>query len=423
MKQNHKYYLVLGIFVFLSWANFANAQSSETFLEDGFLFKDAGVIYVVEQGLKRPFVSMEVFKSYGYQLKNVPTLQSGDIPESTPILVKGLRHPRGSLVSSRGTVYFIGEGSRYPFPSRQVFFSWGHGFHKVVPANTEDLKLSVGSLVEARSDSRLDVQYFRADQSTVMTGNGVLLTWSVWPSASLVSISSDPNYPVIVLGQPTGVVSSVGRSKVRVFTTAKFTLTASLGDQIVKRDIMVTVPEVKPEILSFTSTASTIDSGKGITLSWNTAWATVRTLNGNPVDAFGSVTYYPTSTTTYTFGAVNAFDKAEKSITITVEPSIKARDSKRLAEIKYIRTVLELYYDDNGNNYPTNLTSLVTAGYLASIPIAPIPNDPPSCTAEQNTYAYQVLQSGKSYSMTFCLGIGVDGYAAGVRTVSPLGIQ
>jgi len=50
----------------------------------------------------------------------------------------------------------------------------------------------------------------------------------------------------------------------------------------------------------------------------------------------------------------------------------KGRDARRISDVKQIQLALELYYDANGE-YPTALTTatLVTPGYIASLPLDP----------------------------------------------------
>ena len=64
----------------------------------------------------------------------------------------------------------------------------------------------------------------------------------------------------------------------------------------------------------------------------------------------------------------------------------KARDAKRVSDVRQIQLALEMYYDDN-SNYPTALSvaNLVTPGYIPSVP-----NDPSTGTA----YLYAALGSG-----------------------------
>jgi type II secretion system protein G len=49
---------------------------------------------------------------------------------------------------------------------------------------------------------------------------------------------------------------------------------------------------------------------------------------------------------------------------------LKARDAKRIADIKQIQLALEMYNDKNGS-YPTALSALTTAGFISVVPTDP----------------------------------------------------
>lgn len=110
----------------------------------------------------------------------------------------------------------------------------------------------------------------------------------------------------------------------------------------------------------------------------------------------------------------------------------KAREARRSADIRQIMTALELFYNDN-SRYPLPATASTTgptaadgtpawSTFMSAWPTAPTPVDG-SCTAAQNTYTYTQTASGAAYTVTFCLGSATGGYAAGVHTASPTGIQ
>jgi prepilin-type N-terminal cleavage/methylation domain-containing protein/uncharacterized protein (TIGR02145 family) len=110
--------------------------------------------------------------------------------------------------------------------------------------------------------------------------------------------------------------------------------------------------------------------------------------------------------------AVVALQNARKS----------ARDAKRIADVRQIQTALELYYNSAGQ-YPATVTSSITYGsnvYMATVPIAPTPNDG-NCTENQNNYTY-ASADGSTYAITFCTGAGVGGLSAGTKIASPTGI-
>jgi type II secretion system protein G len=107
----------------------------------------------------------------------------------------------------------------------------------------------------------------------------------------------------------------------------------------------------------------------------------------------------------------------------------RARDARRVADIKQIQTALELYYNDQGS-YPT--ANIISAGtvatnsivYMGTVPTAPTPFDNTSgtaCNATNNLYTY--TGTAQTYSLTYCLGSATGGIAAGVGTATPSGIK
>ncbi len=119
----------------------------------------------------------------------------------------------------------------------------------------------------------------------------------------------------------------------------------------------------------------------------------------------------------------------------------RARDSKRLADIKQIQTALELYYLDQ-DGYPDEPADDKIEGkcldengfeatcsgtvYMAQVPDAPDPCDCSSgCPASGDTYTYAATGSSPytSYTLKYCLGANSGGIAAGVRTATPAGIS
>lgn len=105
------------------------------------------------------------------------------------------------------------------------------------------------------------------------------------------------------------------------------------------------------------------------------------------------------------------------SLIITIALSIaraKARDAKRVADVKQLTTALELYKAEFGNyplspspgpgNYPaTSAIPDLVPTYMVTLPIAPSPHDGKDCTNTRNQYMYRSV-NGQSYSLTFCTG-------------------
>ncbi|MCX6792877.1 MAG: hypothetical protein NTY12_02530 [Candidatus Falkowbacteria bacterium] len=103
----------------------------------------------------------------------------------------------------------------------------------------------------------------------------------------------------------------------------------------------------------------------------------------------------------------------------------KARDTKRVADVKQIATALELYYSDN-NSYPVIITpgnSLASPDgstiYMAKIPSNPTPRTDGTCS--NIDYGYTYLASINSYNISTCLGSPASNFNPGVVSYSPSG--
>lgn len=107
----------------------------------------------------------------------------------------------------------------------------------------------------------------------------------------------------------------------------------------------------------------------------------------------------------------------------------RARDARRVADVKQIQTALELYYNAN-NSYPTQTTpaSATTSltgnstltPYMNPIPEAPTPEE--AGCANKNDYMYQ--SGGTStYILTYCLGSDTGGIPAGHRQATQSSIN
>jgi prepilin-type N-terminal cleavage/methylation domain-containing protein len=106
----------------------------------------------------------------------------------------------------------------------------------------------------------------------------------------------------------------------------------------------------------------------------------------------------------------------------------RARDSKRMADMKQVQTALELFFNENGR-YPTteewNSGSIVSSSggeaFMYSIPSAPSPADG-GCLEASNTYIYIPQNGGASYTIDFCTGKQVSDMPDGAKQMTPGGI-
>ncbi len=108
----------------------------------------------------------------------------------------------------------------------------------------------------------------------------------------------------------------------------------------------------------------------------------------------------------------------------------KARDARRVADVRQIQTALELFYNDNGH-YPASTDgqpSKTDGGqykfstYIANYPQSPTPADG-GCKDSNNKYFYEQLEKGESYKLDFCLGHDTSSFKAGVLRASPIGMD
>jgi len=103
----------------------------------------------------------------------------------------------------------------------------------------------------------------------------------------------------------------------------------------------------------------------------------------------------------------------------------RARDSRRISDIRQIQTALELYYNTE-NSYPTVATAgdahsvlVVLSPYLNPIPKNPTPDD---CNVAWAVEEYQYQGGGNSYTLEYCLGNETGGISAGINTANQMTI-
>ena len=120
----------------------------------------------------------------------------------------------------------------------------------------------------------------------------------------------------------------------------------------------------------------------------------------------------------------------------------RARDARRISDVKQIQTALELYFLDN-NDYPPGDdihlgsptggcfsdtcfagTCGVLVTYMGIVPLNPAPNDDGSCPdVSAYVYNYDGAEAGTSYHITYCIGSVIGQMTAGEKTATPAGIS
>ncbi|MCX6794580.1 MAG: prepilin-type N-terminal cleavage/methylation domain-containing protein [Candidatus Falkowbacteria bacterium] len=111
----------------------------------------------------------------------------------------------------------------------------------------------------------------------------------------------------------------------------------------------------------------------------------------------------------------------------------RARDAKRIADVKQIQTALEMYYNDT-SDYPIDASIKpglpifsLNGTFLRQIPAPPLPIDGTGCpAADAYTYArFGSAQGGTAtYTIQYCLGAAINTVTGNVpQTATQAGIQ
>jgi len=128
-------------------------------LRDGRLVSSpSGGMYVVENGLKRPFANEEAFLSYSYKWSDVFNISSSElslIPDGA-VMPYNVHFRDGRLVTTPSTgVYLIENGQKRPFPSAEIFLSYSYKWSNVVTVSSAELSLIPdGTVVEYNTHFR-----------------------------------------------------------------------------------------------------------------------------------------------------------------------------------------------------------------------------------------------------------------------------
>ncbi|MFH0893546.1 MAG: DUF5018 domain-containing protein [Bacteroidota bacterium] len=115
---------------------------------------DGRTVYVIgNNGTKRGFVSEAVFLELGYKFSQAVQINLADYTVGDPITSASVAHPDGTLVISGQTIWWINNGQRHGFTSMEVFNSYGWTIGKVLNANSADMALPEGSVLQPRSEA------------------------------------------------------------------------------------------------------------------------------------------------------------------------------------------------------------------------------------------------------------------------------
>jgi type II secretion system protein G len=106
----------------------------------------------------------------------------------------------------------------------------------------------------------------------------------------------------------------------------------------------------------------------------------------------------------------------------------KARNARRVSDMKQVQTALELYFNDMGR-YPATTEvvfaatgQIATGGkvYMSVVPRNPMPRADGSCPDAEYVYSRTSLTS---YAIAYCLSEATGGIAVGTNYATPAGIS
>ena len=95
----------------------------------------------------------------------------------------------------------------------------------------------------------------------------------------------------------------------------------------------------------------------------------------------------------------------------------KARDARRVSDIKQIQTALELSYTDN-NAYPASVAPGGSIGAYMNL----VPDDPQKSSGRTYTYTQTGSPAGASYTLQYILEGQVGEIYSGAHTAVPGGL-
>jgi len=157
-----------------------------------------------------------------------------------------------------------------------------------------------------RLKAAFDISGFPADDQVILTA---LKRYGM--------ILADNGSAVFISGVPDDRWNNTDLNMLKTITASNF--------EVVQMGTIYTDANVptgpSPTISSFTASATSVTSGTPVTLSWSESGAIYNIISptvGPVRGASGSVTVFPTATTTYTLYATNQYGRTTQSVTVTV---------------------------------------------------------------------------------------------------------
>jgi hypothetical protein len=191
-----------------------------------------------------------------------------------------------------------------------------NGQRPVSPTQTTQYRLTarnergeVSAIATVRVEEQPPAQFLActANPASILAGESATISWAT-ANADTVSIGG------------IGAVGTSGSQVVSPTQTTTYTLTANNARGPVTCNVSVQVTQGEaPRVVGFTANPTTISAGQASTLTWNVENADTVEISGiGPVQAQGSQSVTPATTTTYTLTARKGSATTTATATITV---------------------------------------------------------------------------------------------------------
>ena len=182
--------------------------------------------------------------------------------------------------------------------------------------NTDNQSASARVRVTTVANRKVQIEIFLADPNTIQSGQSSTLTWNI-QNADTATIT--PNVG--------SVNAKTGNVRVSPRETTTYTLTAKNATSTDSTTVTVTVQRPQPRLAVCTAVPMTINQGESATLYYNAlnADSVMISPGVGTVSPSGQTVVTPSSTTTYTITANNAFGSDTCTVTVQVTPGTAPR--------------------------------------------------------------------------------------------------
>jgi len=157
---------------------------------------------------------------------------------------------------------------------------------------------------------------FTTDRESVSTGNPATLSWSITTPFDTLTLDDGAGNITDLAPLTT---AGTGTTMVTPTETTTYYL-KGIKEDVQNVHVLKLIAGAAPEITSFASSASIVNTGESIDLSWSAIGAESLTLNPGAVDVLALTTIPRTvsETTTYSLSATNSFGTSTAEVTVTV---------------------------------------------------------------------------------------------------------